>query len=88
MFKSKRPRFGVYAWFPWEKQNAFLEITVHKFKCRDCGSASWVRLPFAIGKLPMTKAFVNYILSFVKIATVKSTAVFLDLQWKTVKKHP
>lgn len=63
----------------------YLEIFVHKFKCRDCGSCTWVDLPFATGKFPMTKTFVTYVLSLVKIATVQSTARFLDLQWKTVK---
>jgi Transposase and inactivated derivatives len=62
-----------------------LEITVHKFKCKDCKACRWVNLPFAVGKLPMTKAFVNYIISLIKISTVKSIAGLLNLQRKTVK---
>ncbi len=63
----------------------FLEITVHKYKCCDCHASAWVRLPFAAGKLPMTKAFANYILALVKIGTIQSISLFLSLQWKTVK---
>ncbi len=69
---------------PWGKMKCFLEIKVHKYKCKNCGSSSWVSLPFAIGKLPMTEAFVIYVLSLVKISTIKAVALFVDLQWKTV----
>jgi transposase len=33
----------------------------------------------------MTKSFVRYVLSLVKLTTVKSVARFLGVQWKTVK---
>lgn len=64
---------------------AFLEITVHKYRCRDCDSCAWVNLPFAFGKFPMTRTFVNYILSLIKLGTVQGVSIFLDLQWKSVK---
>jgi transposase len=70
---------------PLGDKKSFLEVKVHKFKCRDCGSCCWVKLPFALGKLPMTKQFITYVLSLVKITTLKSTAGLLDIQWKTVK---
>lgn len=70
---------------PLGSTKCLLEITVHKFKCRACGSCCWTRLPFTVGKLPLTKSFITYILSLVKITTVKSVAGLLDLQWKTVK---
>ena len=70
---------------PLGKMKCFLEITVHKFKCKECGASSWVKLPFAVGKLPMSKAFVNHILSLIKLGTVQSIAMFLGLNWKTVK---
>jgi len=70
---------------PLGKLKCFLEITVHKFKCCDCHSSAWVNLPFAVGKLPMTKAFMSYILSLLKLGTVQAISLFTDLQWKTVK---
>lgn len=63
----------------------FLDITVHKFKCKNCGSSSWIKLPFACGKLPMTIAFVTYVLSMIKLGTVQAISLFLNLNWKTVK---
>ena len=50
---------------PLGSMKCVLEITVHKFKCKDCQTSQWVNLPFAVGKLPMTKAFVNYIVSLI-----------------------
>jgi len=70
---------------PFGNMDCFLDILVHKFKCKDCGCSAWVKLPFAAGKLPMTVAFVEYTLSLIKIGTVEAIAKFLGLQWKTVK---
>jgi len=70
---------------PLGKLKCFLDITVHKFKCKDCGSSAWINLPFAAGKLPMTRPFVAYILSMIKLGTVQAISLFLDLNWKTVK---
>jgi transposase len=70
---------------PVGRRKCILEIVVHKFKCKDCGCSAWVDLPFAVGKLPMTRPFVNYILSLVRLGTIKAIAMFLDLEWKTVK---
>lgn len=70
---------------PLGKLKCILEITTYKFKCCDCHASAWGRLPFAAGKLPMTKAFVTYVLSMIKLGTIQSIASFLGLQWKTVK---
>lgn len=70
---------------PLGKLACFLVITIHKFKCQECHSSSWVNLPFAVGKLPMSRAFVNHILSMVKIGTIQSISKFLGLNWNTVK---
>ena len=70
---------------PLGSLKCFLEITVHKFKCKDCGASRWAKLPFAVGKLPMTQAFVSYILSLLKIGTLQGVGLLLGLQWKTVK---
>lgn len=70
---------------PMGSKSCILEIRVHKFHCRCCDSSTWVDLPFAVGKLPMTQSFVTYILSLVKITTIKSISKLLRLQWKTVK---
>lgn len=70
---------------PLGMMKCFLEITVHKFKCRKCNACLWADLPFAVGKFPMTKAFANYILSMVKLGTIQAISSFLGIGWKTVK---
>lgn len=70
---------------PMGTLKCFLEITVHKFKCKDCKASAWMNLPFAAGKFPLTKAFVHYVLSLVKLGTIQAISIFIDLQWKTVK---
>ncbi|HAO52839.1 TPA: ISL3 family transposase [Candidatus Magasanikbacteria bacterium] len=70
---------------PIGKKKCFLEIIVYKFKCKDCKSSTWIKLPFACGKLPMTKPFVTYILSMIKMGTIKAVATFTSLNWNTVK---
>lgn len=70
---------------PLGMMKCFLEITIHKFKCKDCGASAWVNLPFAAGKFPLTKAFMYYVLALVKLGTIQAISIFVDLQWKTVK---
>ncbi|MGB8703484.1 MAG: ISL3 family transposase [Gillisia sp.] len=62
-----------------------LKIDVHKVWCQKCDTKAWAQLPFAVGKLPMTKSFMRYILQLTAIATLLAVAIFLGLQWKTVK---
>jgi len=63
----------------------YLQIKTYKFYCRDCKKRAWVQLPFAMGKLPMTRAFVNYVIELSAMSTLLHVALLLGLQWKTVK---
>jgi len=44
-----------------------------------------MKLPFALGKYPLTKSFVNYIISLIGISTLLHVARLCNLQWKTVR---
>ncbi len=44
-----------------------------------------MQLPFASGKLPMTKSFMHYIVQLTAMATLLAVALLLGLQWRTVK---
>lgn len=70
---------------PLGRMQCWLEIRVHKFYCNNCHSSTWMNLPFAAGKLPMTTSYVQYTLSMIKIGTIQSIADFLGLNWNTVK---
>lgn len=67
------------------KQRTQLKIDVYKVWCQKCNKKSWIELPFTYGKLPMTKSFVHYIIQLTAMTTLLCVALFLGLQWKTVK---
>lgn len=67
------------------EKRTYLKIDVHKIWCQKCGKKIWLELPFSLGKLPMTKAFVHYIIQLTAMTTLLCVALFLGLQWKTVK---
>lgn len=62
-----------------------LKIDVHKVWCQKCGTKAWIPLPFTSGKLPMTKSFIYYILQLTAMTTLLCVALFLGLQWRTIK---
>lgn len=62
-----------------------LKIDVYKVWCQKCDKKAWIELPFTLGKLPMTLSFVQYIIQLTAMTTLLCVALFLGLQWKTVK---
>lgn len=62
-----------------------LKINVHKIWCQKCGKKVWIEPPFGCGKLPMSKSFIRYIIQLTAMTTLLCVAIFLNLQWKTVK---
>lgn len=66
-------------------QKTYIEIITYKLFCLSCGKRAWIKLPFAMGKYPLTKSFVNYIISLIGISTLLHVARLFCLQWKTVK---
>ena len=62
-----------------------LKINVHKIWCQKCGKKVWIEPPFGCGKLPMSMSFIRYIIQLTAMTTLLCVAIFLNLQWKTVK---
>ena len=62
-----------------------LKMDTHKVWCQKCNTRAWIQLSFVSGKLPMTKAFISYILQLTAMTTLLCVALFLGLQWKTIK---
>jgi transposase len=62
-----------------------LKIDVHKIWCQKCDKKVWIEPSFACGKLPMSKSFIRYIIQLTAMTTLLAVALFLGLQWKTVK---
>jgi transposase len=66
-------------------KKTYLELVTYKLYCRECNKRAWMSLPFAMGKLPMTATFINYIISLCRISTLLHVANLLCLEWKTIK---
>lgn len=66
-------------------KKTYLKITVYKLRCYRCKKARWVKPSFAMGKLPLTKSFVRYIVQLTGMSTLLHIARLYGLQWKTVK---
>ena len=62
-----------------------LKINIHKVWCQKCDKKAWIEPPFACGKLPMSLSFIRYIIQLTAMTTLLCVALFLGLQWKTVK---
>lgn len=67
------------------QRRTYLKLESHKICCQHCSATTWLQLPFTSGKLPMTKSFINYVLQLTAMTTLLAVALFLGLQWKTVK---
>lgn len=67
------------------QKRTYLKMNSHKVCCQRCNATTWLQLPFTSGKLPMTKSFINYVLQLTAMTTLLAVALFLGLNWKTVK---
>ena len=67
------------------KKRTQLKINIHKVVCQKCDRKAWIKPPFACGKLPMSLSFINYVIQLTAMTTLLCVALFLGLQWKTVK---
>jgi transposase len=67
------------------KKRTQLKINVYKVWCQKCDKKTWIEPPFTLGKLPMTRSFIYYIIQLTAMTTLLCVALFLGLQWKTVK---
>jgi transposase len=67
------------------QKRTHLKIDTHKILCQKCGTKAWIQLSFTSGKLPMTLSFLRYIIQLTAMTTLLCVALFLGLQWKTVK---
>ena len=67
------------------KKRTYLKIDTHKMLCQKCGRKAWIQLPFTLGKLPMSKSFIWYIVQLISMTTLLCVSLFLGFQWRTVK---
>jgi transposase len=81
----KETKERVFRMLNLGNKRAYLKINTYKVWCQRCDAKVWLKLPFTIGKLPMTKSFMQYIVQLTAITTLLAVAILLGLQWNTVK---
>lgn len=83
--RIKETRQRTFRMINLGSKRSHLKIDVYKVWCQDCDKKAWIDLPFTFGKFPMTKSFVYFIIQLAAMTTLLHVALFLGLQWKSVK---
>ena len=81
----KETKERVFRMLNLGSKRTYLKINTYKVWCHRCDVKAWLKLPFTIGKLPMTKSFIQYIVQLTSMTTLLAVAIFLGIQWNTVK---
>lgn len=63
----------------------FIEIKTHRLECKKCFHRWWPKFPFIAGLRRVTKVFARYLVSMMKLGTIKAVAKFTGVSWDTVK---
>lgn len=70
---------------PIGRKRIYLRVQVQRVHCKDCGHIAQERLHFTTGKRSYTHQFALYVLSLLRISTIKDVAMHLGISWDTVK---
>lgn len=70
---------------PIGTKRCFIEINTHRLECKKCKYRWWPKFSFVAGLRRMTKVFTEYLVSMMKLGTIKAVAEFTGVSWDTVK---
>lgn len=70
---------------PIGAKSCFIEINTHRLECKICQHRWWPKFSFISGTRRMTRAFARYLISMMKLGTIKAVAEFTGVSWDTVK---
>jgi len=70
---------------PMGRKKCFLEILLHRLKCRRCGHLWWPTLPFMDGKHRYVRSFALTVLDLLRFGTIRSVSEYLGVGWDLVK---
>lgn len=82
-FKEKKTR--KIRTVPIGAKPCFIEIHTHRLECKKCKHKWWPKFSFIAGQRRMTKVFAEYLISMMKLGTIKAVAEFTGASWDTVK---
>jgi transposase len=75
-------------WFfmsPIGRKKCILVLDFHRFRCVDCATLWWPRLPFMIGKHRYVRSFALTALDLLRFGTIRWVAHYLGVGWDLVK---
>ena len=70
---------------PIGTKRCFVEIKTHRLECKKCRCRWWPKFSFIAGLRRMTRVFAEYLVSMMKLGTIKAVAEFTGVSWDTVK---
>jgi transposase len=75
-------------WFfmsPIGRKKCILILDFHRFRCVDCATLWWPRLPFMTGKHRYVRSFALTVLDLLRFGTIRWVAHYLGVGWDLVK---
>lgn len=63
----------------------FVQVTIQRLACRDCGQLRYEQLPFMLGHKQYTRRFAEYVIALSACMTVKDVATLLNVSWGVVR---
>ena len=70
---------------PIGNKHVYLRVKIQRVHCKDCGQIAQEKLHFTTGKRGYTNQFARYVLTLLRISTIKDVALHLGISWDTVK---
>ncbi|HNA62348.1 MAG TPA: ISL3 family transposase [Rhabdochlamydiaceae bacterium] len=82
-FKERKTR--KICTVPIGAKPCFIEVHTHRLECKKCKYRWWPKFSFIAGQRRMTKIFADYLVSMMKLGTIKAVSEFTGTSWDTVK---
>jgi len=82
-FKGQKRR--LFRMSPVGRKRCFLDLVLHRLKCRECGSLWWQRLPFMDGKHRYVRSFALTVLDLLQFCTIQAVSQYLGVGWDMIK---
>jgi transposase len=82
---SKGRKVRRFHMVPFARKRCFLDLTMQRLKCCECGKIWWPRLPFMVGNRRAVRSFVQFVVDLLQFATILSVARWLGVSWDMIK---
>ena len=81
-FKGQKRR--LFRMSPTGRKRCFLDLVLHRLKCRECGGLWWQRLPFMDGKHRYVRSFALTVLDLLQFCTIQAASQYLGVGWDMI----